>query len=109
MSYKNIHDVERALASCSEGASAHVAKASVGTVSTRDEYTRSHYDRDRPSERLPIGDRDIILSCNSAYYTVGIVRNMVDLMADFCVKGIDWVHTNNNIEAFYQSWFKKVN
>lgn len=109
MSYKNIQEVQKALAACSEGASAHVAKASIGTVTVRDEYTRVNYDTARPSEQLPVGDRDIIISCNNAYYTVGIVRNMVDLMADFCVKGIDWVHTNRNIESFYQSWFKKVN
>jgi hypothetical protein len=49
-----------------------------------------------------------MISCNNAYYTVGIIRNMVDLMADFCVKGIDWAHTNRNIEAFYREWFNQV-
>lgn len=105
MSYKNIHEVERALAACAEGASAHVAKAN---VLVRNEYTRANYDNVRPYESIPTNDRDILISCNNAYYTVGIIRNMVDLMADFCVKGIDWVHTNRNVEAFYKEWFTQV-
>jgi len=106
MSYDNIEQVQKALAACSEGASAHVARA--GIVSVRDEYTRSNYDRCRPSEQLPTADRDIAISCNNAYYSVGIVRNMVDLMADFCVKGIDWAHTNRNVQAFYRKWFEQI-
>lgn len=106
MSYKDIHEVQKALASC--GGSAHVTR-SYGTVSVRDEYTRSNYDRCRPTEQLPTSDRDIMISCNNAYYTIGIVRNMIDLMADFCVKGIDWSHTNRSVEAFYKQWFKTIN
>ena len=112
MSYKDIKEVQKALADCSEGAGAQVfrAKATYGTgaVTVRDEYTRSNYDRCRPTEQLPTADRDIMISCNNAYYTIGIVRNMIDLMADFCVKGIDWSHTNRNVEAFYKQWFKTV-
>lgn len=105
MSYKNIHEVERALAACAEGASAHVAKAN---VLVRNEYTRANYDNVRPYEKVPTSDREILISCNNAYYSVGIIRNMIDLMADFCVKGIDWKHTNRNIEAFYKEWFTQV-
>jgi hypothetical protein len=106
MAYENIEAVQKALASCSEAAGAGKA---VATVTVRDEYTRSNYDRCRPAEQLPTSDRDIIVSCNNAYYTVGIVRNMVDLMADFCVKGINWEHTNRNIQTFYRQWFSKIN
>ena len=106
MSYKNIHEVEKALAACSEGASANVSVSRANIV--RDEYTRANYDSARPSEKLPIHDREILIASNNAYYTVGIIRNMIDLMADFCVKGIDWKHTNRNIEAFYKEWFTQV-
>lgn len=106
MSYKNIEDVQRALAACSEGAGASKA---VAAVTVRDEYTKSNYDRARPSEQIPTDDRSIFLASNNAYYTVGIVRNMVDLMADFCVKGIDWTHPNRNIQAFMRQWFREVN
>lgn len=105
MSYKNIEEVQKALAACSEGAGASRAVA----VTVRDEYTRSNYDRARPSEQIPTDDRNIQLASNNAYYTVGIVRNMVDLMADFCVKGIDWTHPNRNIQAFMRQWFREVN
>lgn len=106
MSYKNIEEVQRALAACSEGAGASKA---VSAVTVRDEYTKSNYDRARPSEQIPTDDRSIFLASNNAYYTVGIVRNMVDLMADFCVKGIDWTHPNRNIQAFMRQWFREVN
>lgn len=109
MSYKNIEDVQKALASASEGAYAGVARSiATGIVSVRDEYTRTNYDSVRPSEILPTSDRDMFYASNNAYYTVGIVRNMVDLMADFCVKGITWEHPNRNIAAFYNSWWQTV-
>lgn len=105
MSYKNIEEVQKACAAAAEGASAHKATAN---VSVRNEYTRTNYDRARPSEQLPTADRDILITCNNAYYSFGIVRNMVDLMADFCVKGIDWYHTNRNVQAFYREWWRQV-
>lgn len=116
MSYKSIAEVQKALETASEAAGAYTAITnglnnsflSRGTVSVRNEYNRSNYENVRPSERLPTGDRDIMQACNQAYYNVGIVRNIVDLMADFCVKGIDWAHTNKNIQAFYRAWFRKV-
>lgn len=106
--------MNKALASALDGAGAFTTSTalsrsySAANVSIRNEYNRGHYDAVRPSERMPVTDRDIIFSCNQAYYNVGIVRNIVDLMADFCVKGIDWAHKNRNVEAFYKSWFQKI-
>lgn len=79
-----------------------------GSLIVKPEYTRSHYDRDRPTEKLPTEFVDILLFCNEAYYTVSIIRNVIDLMSDFCVKGIDWAHTNRNVQAFMRTWFAKV-
>ena len=78
MSYKNIHEVEKALAACSEGASANVSVSRANIV--RDEYTRANYDNARPSEKLPIHDREILIASNNAYYTVGIIRNMIEAL-----------------------------
>lgn len=116
MSYKSIAEVQKAMENASEGAGAFTAITnglnssflSRGTVSVRNEYNRSNYENVRPSERIPTADRDIMQACNQSYYNVGIVRTIVDLMADFCVKGIDWAHTNRNIQAFYRTWFRKV-
>ena len=47
--------------------------------------------------------------CMSAYDRVGIIRNVIDLMADFAGQGINIVHPNKRIEKFFRAWFKKVN
>ena len=121
-SYRSLDDLQKAVASASEGASGvntsvnsmqitgdYRSQASGSAISIRNEYNRGHYDAFRPSEKVPIADRDIMMACNNSYYTVGIVRNIVDLMADFCVKGIDWSHTNRNVQAFYRTWFQTIN
>lgn len=116
-SYRTLDDLQKAVASASEGASgvntsinSMRATAAVGgsAISIRNEYNRGHYDAFRPSEKVPVSDREIMLACNNSYYTVGIVRNIVDLMADFCIKGIDWSHANRNVQAFYRTWFQTV-
>lgn len=121
--YRSIDDLQKAVASASEGASgvntsvnsmqltgSYRSTAAVGSaISIRNEYNRGHYDAFRPSEKVPISDREIMIACNNSYYTVGIVRNIVDLMADFCIKGIDWSHTNRNVQAFYRTWFQTIN
>lgn len=117
MAYDNTEQIQKAMASASEGASAYTS-ASYATntnfmaranLSVRDEYNSGNYYNVRPGERVPTDDRGIMYACNNAYYSVGIVRNVVDLMADFCIKGVDWAHTNRNIQAFYRSWFQQIN
>ena len=78
-------------------------------LSVRNSYTRQDYERFRPEEALPTKPKEIISSCNLAYKRVSVVRNVVDLMADFASQGIELIHPNTNIQKFYQNWFKKVN
>jgi hypothetical protein len=120
---RTIQDLQKAVAAASEGASGVNASANSmqitstyrstaaagSAISIRNEYNKGHYDTFRPSEKVPVADRDIMIACNNSYYTVGIVRNIVDLMADFCIKGIDWSHTNRNVQAFYRTWFQNIN
>ena len=46
--------------------------------------------------------------CMDAYDTVGLIRNIIDLMSDFSAQGIVLVHPNKTIERFYRKWFEKV-
>ena len=78
-------------------------------VSVREEYTKTNYNTARPSERVPTEFREIISFCNEQYFNTGIVRNVVDVMSDFCVKGIGWAHPSRSVQAFYRSWFQKIN
>lgn len=75
------------------------------------EYTRDDYTYWRPSERIPSPSQhnEVVRACNDVYDNIGIVRNIVDLMSDFAVKGFDWTHTNRSVEIFYKNWFKYIN
>jgi len=96
----------RAFKGCSTGLNdTFSAKAS---VSVRNEYTKTNYSAARPSERVPTDFLEVLSFCNESYYNVDIVRNVIDLMADFCVKGIDWAHSNKGVQAFYREWFNTV-
>jgi streptogramin lyase len=65
-------------------------------VTVRDAYDRRDYDYFRRGEEIPTDSRGIIGACMQAYKKFPIVNNVINLMADFVVKGIDIVHLNNN-------------
>ena len=105
-----------AFAAAAEGASAFhtvasptyssfTSKANNARVKTG--YTSCDYRSYRDHEALPNSDREMMMYGDDAYYKVGIVRNIVDLMSDFITKGIKWEHSNRNVEAFYNSWFRE--
>ena len=74
-------------------------------ISVRNEFSRSDYDSFRTSEARPIKDKQIMSACNAAYKKVGIVRNVIDLMADFGSQGVNLIHENKRIQRFSQKWF----
>jgi hypothetical protein len=53
--------------------------------------------------------KDRIASCREAYENVGIIGNIVDLMVDFAIEGIDIYHKSNPIQKFFRQWAAKVN
>lgn len=76
-------------------------------ISIRDEFNYTDYEAYRPSERLPKTPKGKIKAAMEVYY-VGIIRNVIDLMGDFTVQGIDLVHPVKKIQAFYKKWWKIV-
>lgn len=79
-----------------------------GNVSVRSDYNRSDYDFFRPSESLPKDAKGTIALCMMAYESVGIVKNVIDLMGDFTCQGIRIVHKNKSIERFLNRWWHEV-
>jgi hypothetical protein len=78
-------------------------------ISGKPGLTRGGYDYFRPDEAVPQKIKEIIKRAEEIYQRVGLVKNVVDLMADFAVQGIKPVHRNKRIERFYRKWFKKIN
>lgn len=78
-------------------------------VSIRESFDRRDYDYFRPGESIPVLEKDIISACMQAYERIGIVRNVIDMMAEFACQGIDLVHPNEKIQTFYREWFAKIN
>jgi len=77
--------------------------------SVRTGFNREDYNRFRSSESVPKRQKEAIRMCMQAYDKVGIIRNVIDLMADFAGQGINIVHPNKRIEKFFRAWFNKVN
>jgi hypothetical protein len=77
------------------------------SITVRDSFGQEDFDafRKRTSSKKQKHD---ILSSMLAYDDVGVVRNIVDLMADFACQGLTIVHKNKSTEKFYKSWFKKI-
>lgn len=51
----------------------------------------------------------LLSQCMMAYLGYGVVRNIIDLYADFATEGIDIEHPDESVRNFYKTWAKKVN
>jgi len=77
-------------------------------ISIKSQYAKADYDFYRQNESRPENPREIIDVCNRAYKQEGLIRNIIDLMAEFAKKGIQVVHPNKRIEKFGQQWAQYV-
>ena len=77
-------------------------------ISVRTEYLRDDYYRFRRSEQPGWNAKSSISMCMRAYDSVGIIKNVIDLMGDFGSQGITLHHPNKKVEKFYRSWWNKV-
>lgn len=78
-------------------------------ISVRNQFSRTDYEYFRPDETVPKKQKEIISYCMTAYDKVGIIRNVIDLMADFAGQGIQINHPNPRIQKFLRGWFHKIN
>lgn len=90
--------------------SANTFQNSYTNIDIRDEYSYFDFENYRPGQRIPKTPKGKIAACMQAYEESGngIVKNTVDLMGDFTVKGINVVHQNKKIEMWWQTWFHNV-
>lgn len=77
-------------------------------TSVRPGFTRGDYEFFRPDEALPKDQKDAILRCMRAYERNGLIKNVIDMMADFSTRGINLVHPNPKVEKFYRNWWQQV-
>jgi hypothetical protein len=78
-------------------------------ISGRPGLTRLGYDYFRPGEAVPTQIKEIIRRADEIYQSVGLVKNVIDLMGDFAVQGIKLSCKSKRTERFYRKWFQKVN
>jgi len=89
---------DRALAHRSPGGREHLNQA----------FDINAYDVQRPAEADPKTWEGIFTVCDNWYQKNGLIRNIIDLMADFCVAGIQISSTNMGEQAVLRKWFEKV-
>lgn len=53
-------------------------------------------------------NHQLIASCMMAYLGYGVVRNIIDLYADFATEGIEIDHPDESVRNFYKTWATKV-
>ncbi len=78
-------------------------------VSVPPEFNRRHFEYFRPGQTLPVNKKDRMKRANEVYRDVGIIRNIIDLMADFAVQGVKLSHPQESVQKFYRKWAEKVN
>lgn len=82
----------------------------IPNISIREGLSRKDYEQYRSVEGIPEDDpKEIKRACQAAYKRIGIVRNVIDMMADFVVKNIRVVHPTRAWEKLGEEWAKIVN
>lgn len=79
-----------------------------GPRSSRPEFGWDDYYCFRPGESIPKKHLNIMKACNDVYHSEGIIRNTIDLMADFGAQGIRISHPVSKWEKVYKAWWNKV-
>lgn len=100
-----IVDIKQPTRSTASDAYRNVAEPN---ISVRDSFDRNDYEDFRDEERMPKTPKECMRRAMEVYDDIGIVRNVIDLMTDFAVKGIDLEHPSDEAEKFYKEWFRRV-
>ena len=83
--------------------------ATVGEPNVRPGFSiRDHRHDHRPEDQLPTDHGDIVKACQAVYRRIGMVVNIIDLMADFASEGLDLIHPVRSQQNFFRKWASKV-
>lgn len=85
-----------------------MATGSTTVVTQRAGFNRYDRDRARPEDMTTMTHAEIIKACQAVYRRIGLVRNIIDLMADFASSGLDLIHPNRQAQKFYREWAKRT-
>lgn len=78
------------------------------TADIRGPFSRSDYESFRPNEAIPKDIKTSIKLCRNAYFRISVVRQVIDLMTNFCCDGLRIEHQNPKVEVFFNAWFNKL-
>lgn len=83
------------------------------SIAERPAMNRQDYEIKRDNEAIVRGRtqsdlRKIMEECIRVYNSVGIIKNVIDMIADFAVDGVELVHPDERTNIFYQRWSEKV-
>lgn len=79
-----------------------------GGISVRDGLHRGQWDYFRESEARPRCREDMLRFANDAYTYNGIIKFVVDMMADFVTQGIEVYHPSASKQKRYRFWWQKI-
>lgn len=77
-------------------------------TSARHDITYQDYAEVRPMARIPVKHDEIMREMDRVYDEVGLIKNIIDLMADFVVQGINISHPVPKWQRFYRNWFNRI-
>lgn len=97
-----------ALGSSNYGGSRTTFKNVDGNLSGRDEFTAGDFEHFRPSSALPKKHPDIMKRCDQVYKESGLIKHIIDMMADFTFQGIRISHPIKSTERLLKEWFEKI-
>lgn len=79
-----------------------------GPKSSTPELSWDTYMCFRPGEATPRTHAEIMRKCKEIYEECILIKNIVDLMADFTCQGIRISHPQKSRHKFYQDWWKTI-
>jgi len=79
-----------------------------GSKTIRSQYNSADYYYHKNLEEPPKKLQDSIFTCNQVYNDNGLVRSVIDMMADFTVQGLRVEHRDPKIQSFINEWMKYV-
>lgn len=78
-------------------------------ISSRPGFNAASKNLFRPEEGANShAHREVIYRCNEIYNNVGLIKNVIDLMADFACQGVRVSNPDKKAEVFGRNWFKIV-
>lgn len=78
-----------------------------GNISVKSDFNRGDYEWFR-AKTLNMSASDMMLTSQKAYEKVGMVRNIIDMMAEFTSQGVRVEHQQPKKQRFLQEWFEYV-